>query len=341
VHTRDTIVIGASAGGVEALKELVGYLSSELEAALFVVLHVPSRGTSLLPKILQRSGLLPAIHPEDGEPIRWGRIYVAPPDRHLVLREGKIHLSRGPKENGFRPAIDPLFHSAARTYDSRVIGVILSGMLGDGSGGLKSIKNAGGIAIVQDPQEAIFSDMPLNAIESVAADYILPVAGIAAVIEKLTERPVRQRRGTPMPDEPEKEREIVKRNLRQFETGGDPSLAGILTCPECGGVIWELNDGELVNYRCHVGHVFSMESFVNEQAETLEVALWSAIRALEERSALLQRMAVRCQEHGSIQSAHRFSELATEAEQNADVIRTVLLNGKSNVADLDEEADND
>jgi len=336
VHTRDMIVIGASAGGVEALKNLVGDLSSDLKATLFVALHLPSQGTSFLPKILQRNGPLPATHPDDGEPIRRGHIYAAPPDRHLVLRDGKIHLSKGPRENGFRPAIDPLFRSAARTYGSRVIGVILSGMLGDGSGGLKSIKLAGGIAIVQDPQEATFSDMPLNAVESVAVDYILPVAGIAATIKQLTEQPVRQRRGAPMPDEAEKEREIVKQDLRQFETGGNPRLASVLTCPECGGVMWELDDGELVKYRCHVGHAFSTESLLNEQAETLEAALWSAIRALEERAALLKRMAARCHEHGSM-----FSEQAKDAEQNADLIRTVLLNGRRNAVDVDEEADNE
>lgn len=341
MHTRDMIVIGASAGGVEALKNLVGDLSSDLEATLLVVLHVPSHSTSFLPNILQRNGPLPATHPDDGETIRRGHIYVAPPNRHLVLRDGKIHLSGGPRENGFRPAIDPLFRSAARIYDSRVIGVILSGTLGDGSFGLKSIKNAGGIVIVQDLQEAIFSEMPLNAIESIAVDYILPVAGIAATIEQLAQQPVRQRRGAPMPDETEKEREIVKKDIRQFESGGNPRLASVLTCPECGGVMWELGHGEMVKYRCHVGHAFSTESLLNEQAETLEVALWSAIRSLEERAALLKRMAAQCHEHGSVFSEQRFSDQAKETEQNADVIRTVLLNGRKNIASLDEEAGNE
>ena len=171
---KDIVVIGASAGGIEALRELVSELPADLPAALFVVVHIQPYAVSRLPEILSRAGALPATHASNGEPIQPGHIYVAPPDRHLLVRQGRIALSRGPRENHSRPAIDPLFRSAARAYGSRVIGVVLSGALYDGSMGLLVVKTRGGMAIVQDPREAAVDSMPRSALRLVEADAVLP-----------------------------------------------------------------------------------------------------------------------------------------------------------------------
>ena len=178
------IVVGASAGGVETLTQLVHLLPPDLAAAILIVLHFPSYGTSVLPDILDQAGSLPAKHPKDGEALQAGQIYVAPPDYHLMLETGRVCLSRTPKEKGHRPAIDTLFRSAAMTYQQQVIGIILTGLLDDGTAGLAMIKQKGGLAIVQDPEEALFNGMPTSAITNVAVDYVLPVSQIAGVLAR-------------------------------------------------------------------------------------------------------------------------------------------------------------
>jgi two-component system chemotaxis response regulator CheB len=203
----DIIVVGASAGGVEALSRLVHDLPADLPAALFVVLHVPAHGTSLLPYILARNGPLPARHPDDGEPIVHGRIYVAPPDMHLLIRREQVRLARGPRENGHRPAVDPLFRTAARSYGPQVVGVVLSGTLDDGSAGLVAIRQRGGVAIVQDPDDALYPGMPRSALEAVRADHCLPVGQIGATLAELAHRAVEG--VDPMPDDMEMESEIA------------------------------------------------------------------------------------------------------------------------------------
>src|SRR5262245_27288904 len=177
----DIIVVGASAGGVEALTQLVRALPADLPASVFVVLHVPAQSPSVLPTILSRVSPLPAVHPEDGEAIQPGRIYVAPPDRHLLVKRGHVRLARGPRENSNRPAVDPLFRTAGRAYGRRVVGVVLSGVLDDGTAGLAAVKMRGGVAVVQGPDEALYPGMPRNAAENVAVDYCLPVGQIAAL----------------------------------------------------------------------------------------------------------------------------------------------------------------
>ncbi|MCU0518702.1 MAG: chemotaxis protein CheB [Oscillatoria sp. Prado101] len=191
----DIIVIAASAGGVEALTKLASGLPKNLPAALFVVLHIPPQADSVLPRILSRTGTLPASHPIDGQTIERGRIYVAPPDRHLLLGRGHIHLAKGPKENGHRPAADPLFRTAAQAYGRRVVGVVLSGNLQDGTAGLQAVKMRGGVAIAQNPAEALYSGMPRSACQNVAVDGVLPVSEIAAVLVRLASEPVGEEKG--------------------------------------------------------------------------------------------------------------------------------------------------
>ena len=322
----DIVVIGASAGSIEALVRLVGELPPALPASLFVVVHFPPSGQSVLPDILQKSGPLPASYARDGESIRHGHIYVAPPAQHLRSSKTLIELYKGPHENGFRPAIDPLFRSAAQCCGSRVIGIVLSGVLDDGCLGIESVRRGGGITVVQDPGEAAFADMSLNALDKRGVDYILPAVEVGRLLIRLVDQSAFQEGGFAVSKEAEQERELIRDTIERFqENSGGPSTTTVLTCPECGGVMWELREGDLSRYRCHVGHSFSSESFLNEHAKTLEATLWTAVRALEERGALLARMAIRAQEYSSYHSQARFAIQARNAKRNADIIRIMLL----------------
>lgn len=319
----DIIVIGASAGGVEALSKLVHRLPADLAAALFVVLHVPAHGSSQLPHILTRNGLLGARHPFDGEAIAPGKIYVAPPDQHLLIRRGQVRLSRGPRENGHRPAVDPLFRTAALCYGRRVVGLILSGMLDDGSAGLAAIKQRGGVAIVQDPDDALFPGMPRSALESVAVDHLLPITEIAQTLVRLAGEPVGEE-DAPMPDDMEIESEIAAFEATAMQGDKRPGTPSGFGCPDCGGSLWELHDGELIRFRCRVGHAWTANSLLAEQSEGVEMALWTAYRALEERAALCDRISGRLR-RGASTSASRFEEQAREVRARAMVLRRLLV----------------
>ncbi|WP_088893343.1 chemotaxis protein CheB [Leptolyngbya ohadii] len=348
------IVIGASAGGVEALVDLVAKLPSDLTAAMFIAVHFPASSTSLLPQILSRLHTLPAHHAVDGEPIQTSQIYIAPPNHHLLISLGRIRLSRGPRENGHRPAIDTMFRSAAYAYRDRVIGVILTGTLDDGTAGLLTIKALGGMTIVQDPEEALFDGMPRSAIETVNVDWVLRIADItrhlvetvaqeqssldANAAQPLNEFPPEGHRNeTAMPD-PENvildEDNQVARSKASSERGEQPGNASPLTCPDCGGVLWELRDQSMVRFRCHVGHAYSIDSLVEEQSQDVEKSLWTAVRALEEKAALARRMAVHAKEQHRTKSAQQFEERASETEQHAAVIRQLIINQISRQASV-------
>ncbi|MBD2065508.1 chemotaxis protein CheB [Funiculus sociatus GB2-A5] len=322
----DIIVIGASAGGVEALSKLVKALPTDLPAAIFVVLHVPAHGTSLMPNILNRYGTLRAAHPEDGAPIQHGHIYVAPPNYHLMIKRGYVHLARGPKENGHRPAVDPLFRTAAQHYGRRVIGVVLSGNLDDGTAGLAGVKSRGGIAIAQNPDEALFSGMPRSAIENVDVDHILPLNAIAPFLVRLAQEQVEEKAGSASA-QMETETDLVELDMAAHSKYERPGTPSGFACPDCGGALWELGDGKLLRFRCRTGHAFSGETLLAEQSEALETALWSGLRALEERAALANRMFKGAHERNQARSAQRFAQQEQEAQQNAAVIRQVLLKG--------------
>jgi len=317
------VVVGASAGGVEALADLATSLPDDLPAAVFVVLHLPATGTSALPEILRRHGPLPAAHVRDGEPIQSGRVYVAPPDHHVVLRTGHVHLSRGPRENGHRPAIDPLFRSAAREYGTRVIGVVLSGTLDDGTAGLLAIKSRGGVAVVQDPEDALYTGMPGNALEHVQVDHVASAASmgklLASLIANLAEPPP-----APALSDMQVEIEMEGFSLEAFE-GTHPGRPSGFSCPDCNGVLWQIQDGGLERYRCRVGHAWSPESLLTQQSEALEAALWIALRSLEERAALARRLAEPARRRGYSITATRFEEQAAEAQQAARLVRDLLL----------------
>lgn len=320
----DIIVVGASAGGVEALMKLVRELPGNLPASLFMVLHIPAESKDLLPVLLNRSGSLPASHPVDGEKFERGHIYIAPPDHHLLLEEGHMRIVRGPKENRHRPAIDPLFRSAAQAYGPRVTGIILTGSLDDGTAGLLAVKRQGGIAIVQDPREALYPSMPQSALEHVSVDYCLPLIDIAAQIRHLVGEQVTQEELPQVPAGMEEEVKIaaMETNPTNYhEQVGKPSA---FSCPECGGVLWEIQDGEIVRFRCRTGHAFSSESVLAEQSEALERALWVALKILDEKVDLSRNLARRAQEQGRGWLAQSFEARVEEGEHHAALLRSIL-----------------
>jgi two-component system, chemotaxis family, protein-glutamate methylesterase/glutaminase len=319
----DIVVVGASAGGVEALAGLTASLAPDLPAAVFVVLHVPPTGTSALPDILSRHGPLPAAHVKDGEPIENGRIYVAPPDHHVLLQSGHARLSRGPRENGHRPAVDPLFRSAAREYASRVIGVVLSGTLDDGTAGLAAIKARGGLAVVQEPTDALYPGMPESAVEHVRVDHVRPAAAIGALLGRLTAE-LAEEASPAAPAEMKVEVEVEGFSLDAME-GEHPGTPSGFSCPDCNGVLWEIQDGERHRFRCRVGHAWSPEGLLTQQSDGLETALWVALRSLEERAALARKLAQPARRRGHTITARRFEEQATEAQQAARLVRSLLL----------------
>jgi two-component system chemotaxis response regulator CheB len=324
----DIVVIGASAGGVEALASLVRTLPGDIPAALFVVLHVPPDSTSNLPHILMHSGSLPAAHAVDGEPISSGRIYVAPPDRHLVIEPGYVRVTRGPRENRARPAVNPLFRSAARVYGPRVVSVVLSGALDDGTAGAIAVKRQGGISVVQEPEDALFPGMPTSAIANDRPDHILPIAEIPPLLMRLVHEPAAKNGGHAVSESIDKEIKLAEIDLDTIE---DPSKIGkpsVFACPECGGVLWELNDGRMLRYRCRVGHAYTADSLLADQSDHLEAALWAALRGLEEKAALAQRLHDRAHERGHHAAAHRFAEQAATSYQHAEIVRTLLVNGQ-------------
>jgi two-component system, chemotaxis family, protein-glutamate methylesterase/glutaminase len=319
---RDIVVIGASAGGVEAVGTLVSQLPSGLEAALFLVLHIPASGTSVLPAILERRGDLRAAHAVDEEPIEHGRIYVAPPDHHLLVESEFVRVVRGPKENGYRPAIDPLFRSAARNFGPRVVGVILSGVLDDGTAGLGVIKRSGGRAFVQDPEDALYPGMPLSAIEFVDVDTVLPAHQLAAAVIAATQEPVPPVAMTaPEPVFGEDEFIQIDRGASDSPQRGD--ISGF-TCPECGGGLWETTEGGIARYRCRTGHGYSTDTLLAGQSTVIEAGLWAALRSLEERAALARRLAARFRTRGRRSVAERFERQANAAVEQGLAIRQAL-----------------
>ena len=336
---RNIIVIGASAGGVDVLSRLVAGLPAGFHAAVFVALHVSAHGRSMMPEILSRAGPLPALHPEDGEEIREGRVYVAPPDKHLLVKRGRVRVVRGPRENGHRPAIDPLFRTAARAYGPRVIGVVLSGMLDDGTAGLRVVKAQGGVAVVQDPADAVYASMPRSAIEHAPVDFVAPVAELAGLLVSLAQEEVEEAvpqdkgrdGGQTGQDAGEDtgaaltyEADIAEFDVDAIETEHKPGVPSSFSCPECGGVLWEI-DRELPRFRCRVGHAFTAQSLLAEQTGALETALWTALTALEETAALSARLYRRALERGHESSALRFQERSRTAQEHARVIRQTLL----------------
>jgi two-component system chemotaxis response regulator CheB len=325
VPNLDVIVIGASAGGVGSLQRVVERLPAALPASIFITLHLPEDIRSVLPRILQRAGNLPAAHAENGEPIDSGRIYIAPPGFHMTLERDRVRVTRGAREHGHRPAIDPLFRSAAITFGPRVVGVVLSGQLDDGTVGLVEVKRAGGVAVVQDPDDTPFPSMPRSAIAHVNVDYILPADEIGRMLEHLV---MEEESADKVPDGRERvvryELEALTRHEDEREKPGQPSP---YSCPDCGGVLWEMKDGELLKFRCRVGHAYNHETLASTQVRTVEEALWTALRALEEQAAVKKRIGERMRRQNNDAAAGQLIRRAQQIEEQAEQIRALLLSG--------------
>ena len=340
MNTRNIIVMGASSGGVEALRKIIGELPGDLPASVFVVLHIPQDSPSMLPEILSRAGRLEARHPMNGEGIAMGTIYVAPPDRHMLIAGGTIRLDKGPRENGHRPAVDPLFTSAAISFGPRVIGVILSGSGDDGAAGLHFVKDRGGLAVVQEPADSIFPNMPGAALLAVAVDACAPAAEIPRILVDMVRSPGPPAEPPLESDTPEEERWMVERAKEKEGTAHAPAPT-ILTCPDCGGVLFELPEKKPLHYRCHVGHVFSGDSLSSGQKAVLEEALWSAVRMFQERVFLSNRIIANAESKGLHAVAESFRERVRKSRVSAKLIEELLLEhgeGKEETGRAEEEA---
>jgi two-component system chemotaxis response regulator CheB len=322
VHNK-IIAIGASTGGLRALKQILPDLPADLRAAVFVVLHIGA-GESILPRVLGAHCKLPVLHATDGAPIESGKVYVAPPDHHMLLEADRMRLTRSAKENHARPAIDPLLRSAAVAYRQRVIGVVLTGNLDDGTVGLQAVKAYGGTAIVQSPDEAEARSMPLSASRYVDTDYCLPLAEIAPTLAMLARR----------------EGDAVKfmNNHRVINMENSVALTGDLseekidaiasrstqTCPDCGGTLWTINGSNPVRFRCHTGHAYTAQSMLAHQNDFAEQAVWAAVRALHERHTLLKRLAEGAKEHGYDKQAEEYEASAETAADHAKALRKMI-----------------
>ncbi|TDU89163.1 two-component system chemotaxis response regulator CheB [Kribbella voronezhensis] len=292
---RDLVVIGASAGGVEALRALVSALPPDLQAGVLIVLHLREGSTSALAHILDTAGPLPARFAEDGAPIENGHLYVAPPDHHLLVNGGHLSLSDRPAENGHRPSIDALFRSAANDRGRSAVGVVLSGVLDDGTAGLAAIKSRGGMAIVQDPADAAYPGMPDSALANVEIDQLLPAAAIGAELGQILAAP-----------------------------------AG-LVCPDCGGGLSVLTPDQS-GVGCRSGHVWSADALLDTTDQPLQAALWTAVRSLDNKVELAERMAATARQRGNVALAQRYSGSMEEARAAARLLRNRLTAGESEVA---------
>jgi two-component system chemotaxis response regulator CheB len=305
------VTIGASAGGVETLRELVSRLPKDLPVAILIVLHLPSTAKSQLPEILARSGPLPVSAAVHGAQLLPGTIVVGPPDYHLLVDGRSINLDRGPRVNGHRPAIDPLFRSAASWYGPRAMGVLLSGMLDDGASGLLRLSRVGAMTVAQDPQEAPFPDLPSSAIDLGAAREVLRVDEIADLIAA-------QAKASDLTLE-----EVLARQ-RPADPTADATLSPF-TCPNCHGTLWEIDDSGETQFRCRIGHTYSIESLVQESTAALDDAMWAAYRALLEQADLCRRMSRRMRSRGTHRVADRYEDLASDAERRAWVVHDALV----------------
>ena len=319
---RDILAIGTSAGGFEALRFLAGEFSRDFPASVVVTIHLSSQFRSALDAILTQAGPLPAKFAVDGEKFERGHVYIAPAERHLIVEGEQLRLGSGPRENNARPSLDPLFRSAALCCGPRTVGAVLTGTLGDGAAGLSTLKQSGGITVVQDPGDAAFPEMPMTAMSRSQPDHVVGLAGMPALFEKLARQPA----GQAMPVASSLKYEV------NVATGGRGSMSemdrigrrSVLACPDCHGIMWEITEDDLVRYRCHEGHAYTAELMSLALDDSVRRALASALRALEERTTLVRKLETQARESGRNLSAESWSEKVHEFQAEAQVIRDAL-----------------
>ena len=329
MEKRNIIVIGASSGGFEALKTLAANLPADLDASIFIVWHMAADVRGILPQVLTRFGRIGAVEAHEGEKIERNRIYVARPDHHLLIDEGRVRITRGPKENRFRPAIDPLFRSAAREYGNRVTGVILTGSLDDGSAGLWTVKSRGGVAVVQDPWDAEVPAMPENAIRAVNVDHVVPLAEMADLLVRLSQEEVPAEANMQVNKE-EKEKTDVEIQIAAQDSAFEMGVMKLgklspFTCPDCHGVLSILKDGKFERYRCHTGHAYSPDTLLATVTETIEEDMWNTIRNVEESVMLLNHLGDHFAEMNKGKLAAAYFAKANEAMGRIKLLREAVL----------------
>ena len=330
--TKDIIVVGASAGGVEALRRLCAALPADLPAVVLVVQHLSPSARSVLPQLLSRVGPLPATSPADGEMLEAGRIYVGGPDHHMLVRQGKVLMRRGPYENRTRPAVNALFRSAAVAYGSRVIGVVLTGLLDDGTDGLIAIKAAGGTSIVQDPKDAEWPSMPRNALQRDHVDHAVALDDLGALLARLT----REEAGpsVPVPEDYMVEDRIAAQDFATLETDAQtPGHASKISCPDCGGVLNQIETDKEVRFRCQVGHAFTPLGLAVSQSEELERALGVAVRTHRDRIRLFSQMKANASDRGLVHATARWQTASEEAEQFITVLEQAMTQLRKPLSD--------
>ncbi|MBK8904986.1 MAG: chemotaxis protein CheB [Anaerolineaceae bacterium] len=320
---RRVIAVGASMGGPDALRTFVGHLEAALPAAVLIVQHQAPDSPQLLADILSKAGALPAAYAVDSEPLQPRRIYLARPDRHLVVEDGRIRVMAGPRENRTRPAIDPLFRSTAVAYGSRAVGVLLTGMLHDGTAGLDAIRRCGGVTMVQNPVDAAYPDMVNNALAAMDVDHCLPLVELAELLNRLVYSPLTQ--SPPVPEDLWLEVAFSQRAMGGSELMDEIAQATSFTCPDCGGRLWELASAGQPRYRCEVGHAFSAASLVRGNRDGVEQSLWAALRALEERERMLDRLAASSEANGRHKTALDYHERAAETKKHRTQLRQFML----------------
>ena len=324
----DIVVIGGSGGALEALRAILNDLPADLPAAVFVVIHIGT--VSYLTPILAQGTTLTVVRAESGAPIEPGKVYVATPGRHLLLHDNHILLRRGPHENLSRPAVDALFRSAAVSFGSRVIGVLLSGALSDGTAGLRAIKRCGGLVVVQQPEDAVVPDMPLSALRHVDVDHVCPASEIARILQRLVNDPPRPACEAPL--DIKLEAAIAAQELADMKADDMLGKPSRFTCPECHGALWEVEDGTMLRYRCHVGHAFTADAVLSAQVDEAEKLLGMLQRSHQERAALARRMAEREREQRRNSVADRLDRRAREYEEDALLVRELIGSGIARVA---------
>lgn len=319
---RDIVVIGCSAGGVEALPRILQQLPVDLAASVFIVQHMAPTNSPYLVRILARASKLPVTWAEQGGRVERGQVLVAPPDAHMLVHDAHVQLTRGARENHARPSIDKLFRSAAVSYGSRVIGVLLTGMLDDGVAGLRAIREAGGLVIVQDPLDAAYPELPARAVGAVPPDRTLPLDAIGLAIASAVGEQVT---ALAAPRDLALEASIDREGATSPDKLGTLGAQTALACPECHGPLWELGGENLRRYRCYLGHVVTAGELLSATTVEVEAALWSAVRALNDRANTLETLATDSRKIGNGQCAEGYASRAREARKQADIARRFMI----------------
>ena len=330
------VTIGASAGGLDAVRSLLAELPPDFSTPICIVIHMSSDSPGVMAQILDRSSRLRVASACDACRLQPGHVYVAPPDRHLLVEPGRVRLTKGPREHGFRPAVDPLFRSAAQVYGPGAIGVVLTGNLDDGTAGLWTIKKLGGIAVVQDPAEALFPSMPRHALENVKADHVVRLSQLAPLLAELTTEAPLARESVDVPEHINVEVNIAKEhNPREagLEQMGTPSA---YACPDCHGVLLEFEEGGRVRFRCHIGHAYSVESLLAALNEGVERAMSTAVRSLEEGRLLMDRVAVMLDRRDQREAAARLRTSSQRVKRKAEVMNQLMRESETAVPTTDQ-----